>query len=281
MKQLRSFLGLSGYYRRFIKNYAKIANPLYGLTKKDTIFNWSTECQQSFDALKTSLTEAPVLAYPNMNAPFRLHTDVSYFAVGGVLCQEKDGIERVISYAGRSLDKAQRNYGITEKECLALLFSIKHFDCYLRSTKFTAVVDHIALKWLEDIKQPTGRLWRWTILLQAYDFAIEYEPGRLHANADSISRRTCTEPTDEDNITLHSDAGNDRVHDDNYVSDPESDDNVDETSDDEIETDIPVDMNNLAALQANDINFRDVITYLLQLVDYGGGQYYYKLMILR
>ena len=84
----------------------------------------------------------------------------------------------------------------------------------------------------------------------------------MHANADSISRRTCTEPTDEDNITLHSDAGNDRVHDDNYVSDPESDDNVDETSDDEIETDIPVDMNNLAALQANDINFRDVITYL-------------------
>ena len=153
MKELRSFLGLSGYYRRFIKNYAKIANPLYGLTKKDTIFNWSTECQQLFDALKTSLTEAPVLAYPNMNALFRLHTDASNFAVGGVLCQEQDGIERVISYAGRSLDKAQRNYGITEKECLALIFSIKHFDCYLRSTKFTAVVDHIALKWLEDIKQ--------------------------------------------------------------------------------------------------------------------------------
>ena len=248
LKELRSFLGLSGYYRRFIKNYAKIANPLYGLTKKDTIFNWSTECQQSFDALKTSLTEAPVLAYPNMNAPFRLYTDASDFAVGGVLCQEQDGIERVISYAGRSLDKAQRNYGITEKECLALIFSIKHFDCYLRSTKFTAVVDHIALKWLKDIKQPTGRLWRWTILLQAYDFEIEYKPGRLHANADAISRRTYPEPTDEDNnflynITLHSDAGHDNVH-DNDVSDPESDDDVDDTSGDEIETDIHVDMKN-------------------------------------
>ena len=186
--------------------------------------------------------------------------------LGGVLCQEQDGIKRVISYAGRSLDKAQIHYGITEKECLALIFSIKHFDCYLRSTKFTAVVDHIALKWLKDIKQPTGRLWRWTILLQAYDFKIEYKPGLLHANADAISRRTYPEPTNEDNnflynITLHSDAGHDNVH-DNDVSDLESGDNVDDTSGDAIETDIHVDMKNLAALQANDINFRDVITYL-------------------
>lgn len=197
LKSLRSYLGLTGYFRRFIKSYATTARCLYDLTKAGVPFVWSDACESAFQQLKQSLVQAPVLAYPDFAKPFIVHTDASGFSVGAVLLQEQpDKTVRPIAYAGRSLNKAEAQYGITEKECLALIYSIKQFDCYLRYTHFTAVVDHAALQWLLNLKQPSGRLARWISLIQAYSFTIQYRPGRVHNDADGLSRRQYANTTD-------------------------------------------------------------------------------------
>ena len=193
IKDVRAFLGLSGYYRKFIKNYAQIANPLHELTKKDVPFIWDENKQNAFEMLKQALVSYPVLAYPQYDKHFRLYTDASAFSVGAVLAQVQDGVERVISYVGRSLNKCERKYGITEKELLALIFAVKRLDPYLRFTTFTAIVDHTALKWLLSLKEPTGKFARWIAYLQSYNFEIETRPGIQHGNADGVSRREYTE----------------------------------------------------------------------------------------
>ncbi|CAC5391269.1 unnamed protein product [Mytilus coruscus] len=175
-----------------------IAAPLYALTKKNCDFVWSKECDSAFEHLKSALTSPPILAYPDYDRPFRVYTDASSFALGAVLCQEQSGQERVICYAGRALSKQEQNYGITELECLALVFAIKKFDCYLRFTSFTAYVDHAALKWLLSLKEPTGKFARWVALIQSYNFEIVYRPGSSHGNADGVSRRTYVDSPDDD-----------------------------------------------------------------------------------
>ena len=126
VKELRAFLGLSGYYRRFVKSYANIATPLYHLTSKGVPFEWSTDYKTAFEHLKSALISPPILAYPDYERPFKVFTDASSFAVGGVLSQDDtEGNEHVISYVGRALTPSERNYGISEKECLALVFAIK------------------------------------------------------------------------------------------------------------------------------------------------------------
>ncbi|CAC5372712.1 Retrovirus-related Pol polyprotein from transposon 297,Retrovirus-related Pol polyprotein from transposon 17.6 [Mytilus coruscus] len=117
---------------------------------------------------------------------------------GAVLCQEQSGQERVICYAGRALSKQEQNYGITELKCLALVFAIKKFDCYLRFTSFTAYVDHAAMKWLLSLKEPTGKFARWVALIQSYNFEIVYRPGSSHGKADGVSRRTYVDSPDDD-----------------------------------------------------------------------------------
>ncbi len=199
LKALRAFLGLSGYYRRFIRDYAHIAAPLYALTKKGVAFDWSTDCQHAFESLKSALTSPPVLAYPDYDRPFKLYTDASSFAVGGVLGQDDaEGKERVVCYVGRSLTSQERNYGISEKECLALVYCVRKLDCYLRYSSFTAIVDHSSLRWLFSLQQPTGKFARWVTLLQSYSFTIQHRPGQVHQNADGISRREYAEPTQSD-----------------------------------------------------------------------------------
>ncbi|CAC5409993.1 unnamed protein product [Mytilus coruscus] len=142
------------------------------------------ECDSAFEHLKSALTSPPILAYPDYDRPFRVYTDASSFALGAVLCQEQSGQEREICYGGRALSKQEHNYGITELECLALVFAIKKFDCYLRFTSFTAYVDHAALKWLLSLKEPTGKFARWVALIQSYNFEIVYRSGSSHGNAD-------------------------------------------------------------------------------------------------
>ena len=199
VKELRAFLGLSGYYRRFVKSYAKIATPLYNLTSKGVPFEWSTDCQVAFEQLKSALISPPILAYPDYERPFKVFTDASSFAVGGVLSQDDtEGNEHVISYVGRALTPPERNYGISEKECLALGFAIKKLDCYLRFSTFTAIVDHSSLKWLFSLKEPTGKFARWITLLQGYTFDIKHRAGQVHQNADGVSRREYAPPTQED-----------------------------------------------------------------------------------
>ncbi|PIK53661.1 Retrovirus-related Pol polyprotein from transposon [Apostichopus japonicus] len=195
LKELRSFLGLSGYYRKFIRNYSQIATPLYALTKRNAMFVWDACCEIAFVHLKKALVKPPILGYPKPDLPYVLYTDASGYALGVVLTQTQNDTERVISYAGRSLNGAELNYGITEKECLALVYGIKHFSCYLRQTKFSVVVDHSALQWLLSMKEPSGKFARWIVFLQAYDFKVKYRPGRVHSNADALSRRVYeTEP---------------------------------------------------------------------------------------
>ena len=190
VKQVRSFLGLAGYYRRFVKNFSIIAAPLHNLTKKDVKFKWTSQCQNAFDELKHKLTNPPILAYPDYNKPYVLQTDASQEALGLVLSQVQGGVERVIAYGGKKLNPAEKNYSITELEALGVITGLKHFDPYLRGNKVKIVTDHSALKWLLTQKQPKGRIARWVCYLQSFNFQIVHRPGKALGNADSLSRRT-------------------------------------------------------------------------------------------
>lgn len=126
---LRSFLGLASYYRRFIKDFAKIASPLHRLTEKKTEYRWSEEADDAFRELKRRLVSAPILAYPRYSDPFILDTDASDRGIGAVLSQIQDGKERVIGYGSRTLTKAERNYCVTRREMLAVVTFTRHFRC--------------------------------------------------------------------------------------------------------------------------------------------------------
>ena len=134
--EARSFLGLAGYYRHYVKNFAAIAGPLHALTKKNAIFHWSDECQQAFDRLKTLLTTNPITAFQDFNLPFRLYTDASTAGLGAILAQIQDGKERIICCASRSLNQAQKAYPATKLECLAIVWAVAKFRSYLMSMSF-------------------------------------------------------------------------------------------------------------------------------------------------
>ena len=167
------------------------------LLSKDEPFSWTVECQRAFDHLKAALTSPPILAYPDHNKSFILTADASGTAIGYILGQLDDNnYERVIAYGGRSLNKAERKYNITERECLAIIEGIKTYHVYLAGQPFKVYTDHVALKWLKNIKQSTGRLARWLVLLQGYDFEIQHKAGKRNQVADALSRRSYPECTD-------------------------------------------------------------------------------------
>ena len=188
LKELRSFLGLANYYRRFVRGFSNIANPLNALTKKNVPFVWTVACAEAFDKLKRALVSAPILAYPNFREPFLLFVDASSTGIGFTLAQIQNGKEVVIAYNGRGLNQAEQNYSTTEREALALVEGIKKFQPYLHNHKFTVVTDHSSLRWLMNVKDPSGRLARWALLLQQFDFNIVHRPCRIHGNADCLSR---------------------------------------------------------------------------------------------
>ena len=147
VQQVRQFLGLSSFYRRFIPSFAKIAQPLHALTRKRVEFVWDGSCQTAFTALKQKLTEAPVLAYPSFEHPLCLETDASILGLGAILSQEQeDGKSHPVAYASRSLSPQERNYGITELETLAVVWAMNHFKCYLYGNSVTVYTDHSAIK---------------------------------------------------------------------------------------------------------------------------------------
>ena len=185
--QLRGALGLFGYYRKFIKDFSRIAKPMNNLLKKDQVFKWETAQQNAFDRLKECLVKAPILQYPDFEAPFFIYTDACTTGLGAVLSQKKEGKEHVIAYASRSTNKAEVNYSITDLECLAVVWAIRHFHHYL-ANHFTVVTDHSALKWLQTSKMPKGRRARWIMELQQHNFTIEHRAGKANANADALSR---------------------------------------------------------------------------------------------
>ena len=189
VKSLQSFLGLTSYYRRFVRNFSKIAHPLYQLTKKDAVFTWNCECQKALDQLKAALTDSTTLAFPNFEAEFILETDASTLGLGAVLSQyQSDESLRPISYASRTVQKHEANYGITELEALGVVWAVKHFRPYLYGHKCTVITDHQALKSLLNTPQPSGKLARWGMAIQELDLTIEYRAGRKNEKADALSR---------------------------------------------------------------------------------------------
>ena len=190
VKHLRQFLGLSNYYRKFIKNYASIAEPLYKLLSKNSkSYVWNEQCQHSFDLLKQKLVSPPILTYPDFKVPFIVSTDASGTAIGGVLSQVQKGSEKVIAYWSRQLQKAERNYSTVEREALAVVCAIKEFYPYLYGFPFTVITDHNPLTSLKGIKDTGGRLTRWLMFLQQFNFEIKYKKGSQHSNADALSRQ--------------------------------------------------------------------------------------------
>ena len=189
-KDLKSFLGLAGYYRRFIKHFAKIAKPLNFLLKEGIKFIWGTEQQDAFNTLKQILTSNSILQYPNFSREFVLTTDASKEALGAVLSQGDIGSDRPIAYASRTLNKAERNYSTTEQELLAIVWAVKQFRPYLWGRHFKILTDHRPLKWLISLKDPGSRPTRWTIKLSEYDFEVIHKPGKYNRNADALSRVT-------------------------------------------------------------------------------------------
>ena len=188
LDELRSFLGLAGYFRRFIPRFATVASPLTALTKKGVRFVWTDLTENAFQVLKSCLSSAPILAYPNFEKPFILQTDASDVGLGVVLTQlDTSCHERVMSYASRTLSGREQNYTAMEKEALAVVFATKHFRVYLLGRKVQLVTDNRALKWLHTI-QPKGRIARWIMDLQDFEFSVTHRPGSSNQNADVLSR---------------------------------------------------------------------------------------------
>ena len=158
IKELKQFLGLASYYRRFILQFAKIAHPLHQLTRKDVDFRWTNPCDVAFQQLKQCLVSCPVLAYPSFDEDFVLETDASVMGLGAVLAQlQSDGFAHPIAYASCALSPSERNYGITELETLAVVWALSHFHYYLYGHKVTVITDHTAVKAILDALNPSGR----------------------------------------------------------------------------------------------------------------------------
>jgi len=199
LSELRSFLGLASYYRRFINSFSIIAAPLFLLMRKGQHFCWNDEQQEAFDELKRRLTTAPVLASPRSSGTLYLDTDASETGLGIVLSQEQDGLERVLSYASRSLNKAERNYSITRKELLAVIFGLKRFRQHLIGRKFVIRTDHSALQWLRRTPEPIAQAGRWLAIMEEFSFEVQHRAGAKHQNADALSRYP---PYPEDDSTF-------------------------------------------------------------------------------
>ena len=190
-KEVRSFLGMAGYYRQYIPDYSTIAAPLTDLTKKSVPnkVTWAPVHQKSFDKLKSMLSSQPVLRLVDMTKTFSLQTDASDVGVGGALLQlDEDGERWPVAYASRKLKGAEINYSVIEKECLAIVWCIKKFYRYLYGKHFCLETDHQPLKYLQTATQLSGRLMRWSIYLQQFNFTVCSIKGSENVGADCLSR---------------------------------------------------------------------------------------------
>jgi len=193
INELRSFLGTVGYYRKFINNFAMLAAPLNKLLRKNVSFTWTEEQQSSFDKLKNSIIQAPILAFPDYNKQFIIRTDASKDGLGGVLLQinDEDGLEHPVHFVSRTLEKAERNYSITDLEGTAVYFCAKKFKSYISGNKFETLLftDHKPLVGLFNNKEPNNmRHIRWCITISMLRIKIIYHQGKKNSLADALSR---------------------------------------------------------------------------------------------
>ena len=187
-KEVRRFIGMANYYRKFIKDFASKATPLNSLLKKGIKFEWSPKCQEAFESLKHCLLTAPVLSYPDPNKSFTLTCDASDNAISYILGQPTaDNKEQVIAYGGKALSAEEKKYSVTEKELLAVVKGVEAYRPYLCSGHFKIYTDNKALVWLQNAKH-TGRLERWALRLQEYDYKVIHKPGKQNCAADALSR---------------------------------------------------------------------------------------------
>jgi len=184
--EIRSFLGLAGYYRRFIEGFSKLALPLTQLTCKGKAFVWDVQCENIFNELKQRLTTAPVLILTKSHERFVVYCDASELGLGGVLMQDN----KVVAYASRQLKIHERNYPTHDLELAAVVFVLKIWRHYLYGSRFEVFSDHKSLKYLFDQKELNMRQRRWLELLKDYDFELNYHPGKANVVADALSRKT-------------------------------------------------------------------------------------------
>ena len=188
VREVRSFIGMCSYYRRFIDHFSDIAEPLTQLTRKNAKFLWSDKCQTAFDKLKVALCEAPILAHPDLSKPYKLYTDASLKAVGAVLTQECSDGERVVQYVSKQLSPGQQKWATIEREAYAIVYAVNKLRQYLLGTKFTVYTDHKPLRSLFTAEMKNARIQRWAIMLSEYGCDIEYQSGKLNVPADVLSR---------------------------------------------------------------------------------------------
>ena len=192
VREVRQFMGMTSYYRRFVKNFAKIAQPLHVLTRKGASYEWTVSCQQAFEELKKRLCEAPILAYPSFNKDFTLETDASIRGIGAVLSQpQEDGKLHPVAFASRALSVAEKNYSITDLETLAVVWAVSHFRAYLYGQRVTVYTDHAAVKAVLQNPGASGRHARWWTKVHGsgiQEVHIVYRAGKENVVADALSR---------------------------------------------------------------------------------------------
>jgi hypothetical protein len=183
--QVRSFLGLAGYYRRFILDFSKLVKPITSLLKNDTKFNWSSRCNEAFEQLKMLLTTAPVLAQPDTEKPFDVYCDASGSGLGCVLMQEG----RVIAYASRQLRRHEEHYPTHDLELVVVVHALKIWRHYLLGNICHIYTDHKSLKYIFTQLELNMRQRRWLELIKDYELEIHYHPGKANVVADALSRK--------------------------------------------------------------------------------------------
>ena len=188
VKAIRSFLGHAGFYRRFIKDFSKVARPLCRLMEKDTKFIFDDSCKAAFEEIKIRLVQAPIMAAPEWDQRFEIMCDASDFAMGAVLGQRKEKIFRAVYYASRTFNEAQENYSTIEKEMLAIVFPCEKYRPYILGSHVIVHTDHAAIKYLMSKKEAKSRLIRWVLLLQEFDLEIKDKRGCDNVIDDHLSR---------------------------------------------------------------------------------------------
>ena len=203
-RDIRAFLGLTGYYRRFIEGYAQMTAHLSDRTKKEypNTVQWTPELEKDFQELKDKLATRPVLQCPDISRPYILQTDASERGIGAVLSQEDEkGEEKPIAFFSRKLKPRESRYASVEKECLAIVMAVQHFAVYLVGQRFTIVTDHRALQYLHTMHNSNARLTRWTLAMQPFEYDVKYRPGAQNGNADGLSRQAWPEQEDSVDTT--------------------------------------------------------------------------------
>ena len=201
VQQLRSFLGLLNYYRKFLPNLSTMLHPLNNLLQQGQPWKWSEDCKHAFQEAKDTLTSSHLLVHYDPALPLRMAADASAYGVGAVISHVMpDGAERLIAYASCTLSQSEQNYAQLEKEALGLIFGVKRFHQYLFGRKFTLVTDHKPLMAILGPKKAipslaAARLQRWALILAAYDYDLEFKPTKQHCNADGLSSLPLPKPT--------------------------------------------------------------------------------------